>query len=64
MQESPKIIEKQVQTDDDDDDDSESESDEDDDSEPVKELRVDIEPIIEETHSYYKEAKLVQRVRR
>lgn len=59
--ESPKIIEKQVQTDDDDDDDSESESDEDDDSEPVKELRVDIEPIIEETHSYYKEAKLVQR---
>ena len=49
--------------DDDDDDDSESESDEDDDAEPVKELRVDIEPIIEETHSYYKEAKLVQRVR-
>ncbi|VDK47418.1 unnamed protein product, partial [Cylicostephanus goldi] len=58
--EAPKLVEKSVQTDPlptPDDSDSD-ESDEDEDS--IKELRVDIEPIIEEKPAYYRQEKLVQ----
>ncbi|KIH42392.1 hypothetical protein ANCDUO_27623, partial [Ancylostoma duodenale] len=58
--EPPKLIEKSVHTEPlptSDDSDSD-ESDEDEDS--IKELRVDIEPIIEEKPAYYRQEKLVQ----
>ncbi|CAI2356815.1 unnamed protein product [Caenorhabditis sp. 36 PRJEB53466] len=63
---APKLVETSVQTDDDegddDDDDSSSsssDSDEDDDKN-IKELRVDIEPIIDEPASFYRHDKLIQ----
>ncbi|VDM77307.1 unnamed protein product, partial [Strongylus vulgaris] len=58
--EAPKLVEKSVQTDPlptpDDSDSDESEEDED----SIKELRVDIEPIIEEKPAYYRQEKLIQ----
>ncbi|VDL69493.1 unnamed protein product [Nippostrongylus brasiliensis] len=51
--EPPKLSEKSVQTDDD------SNSDESD-EESIKELRVDIEPIIEEKPAFYRQEKLIQ----
>ncbi|CAO4385410.1 unnamed protein product [Caenorhabditis nigoni] len=58
---SPKLVETSVQTDDEEDSSSSSssESDEDDDKN-IKELRVDIEPIIDEPASFYRHDKLIQ----
>ncbi|EGT30074.1 CBN-APL-1 protein [Caenorhabditis brenneri] len=60
---SPKLVETSVQTDDQEDEDSSSsssESDEDEDKN-IKELRVDIEPIIDEPASFYRHDKLIQK---
>lgn len=61
---APKLVETSVQTDDEDDDEdssssTSSESDEDEDKN-IKELRVDIEPIIDEPASFYRHDKLIQ----
>lgn len=60
---APKLVETSVQTEDEDDQDSSSssssESDEDEDKN-IKELRVDIEPIIDEPASFYRHDKLIQ----
>lgn len=59
---SPKLVETSVQTEDEDEDSSSSssESDEEEDKN-IKELRVDIEPIIDEPASFYRHDKLVQK---
>ncbi|CAB3400708.1 unnamed protein product [Caenorhabditis bovis] len=62
---SPKLVETSVQTedaddDDDDDDDSSSSSSDSEEDRNIKELHVDIEPIIEDPPSFYRKEKLVQ----
>uniref|UniRef100_A0A1I7XNP2 E2 domain-containing protein n=1 Tax=Heterorhabditis bacteriophora TaxID=37862 RepID=A0A1I7XNP2_HETBA len=60
----PKVVEKSVQTDpqtNDDSSDSDEDSGENDEESTVKELRVDIEPIIEEKPTFYRHEKLILR---